>query len=323
MKPIMVRGYSPLRWLFLLVVVIGGCVTLSNSSPLKPYYSLMEKQRWEEAAVGLSFFLENNPKSPYVEEATYLLGKVYLHMGNTFEASRTFEDYLKRWPEGRWKKEVKEKLSQIQRWMSKEKYSLKDMEEDVSALSLAYEKVLGKKVPPSQLYLTLGNIYWEEEKREEAIKSYKKALELDPSLKEADWLMKRIQKSKEGVSPPLLVVTDYHIRDIWETWRGEYLNLELENDRIVETIKKSKGVRVNGELVNKGEQTAYRVRLIVTAYDFYRRVLGTSMVFLGEIKPGGNIPFSVLIRDVRKEKVNHVEFLPLYQKKEEKNEVWR
>ncbi len=298
-------------FIFVLGVFLVGC--LSSVSPLPSIENLLSQQKFEEAIIACELFLSENPSSPYAPEITYLLGKTYLKIGNPYESIRVWEDYLRKFPEGKHRKEV---ASAIENWKKeKGKSYLSQMEEEIKGLSLAYEKVLGKKMPPSRLYATLGNIYWEEGKKKQALSLYKKAVQLDPSLINNPAIASRLGNSTLEPAPLLLEVEDENILSLEKIWKGEWEaeSGELKNFR----IKRRLGIIVSGKVRNKGTKEAKKVRLLVTLYDFYARILSSKSIWLGEIPAGESIPFSIVFRGVEKDKVHSVDYLILKNNNQE------
>ena len=298
--------------IFVLGIVLYGC--LSSINPLPPIEKLLSQQRFEEAIIACELFLSENPSSSYSPEITYLLGKAYLEIGNPYEAARVWESYLRKFPEGKHREEVKNVL---ERWQSEMgKGYLSKMEEEIRSLSLAYEKVLGKKVPPAQLYALLGNIYWEEGEKKQALSLYRKAIQLDPSLLGNPAVSSRLGSSLQEPIPSLLEVEEENILPLEKVWRGEWEEEagELRNFR----IKRGIGVIVSGKVRNKGVKEAKRVRVIVTLYDFYARILASKSIWLGGIPSGESVPFSVVFKGVEKGKVHSVDYLILENAQEVK-----
>ncbi|NOZ64851.1 MAG: tetratricopeptide repeat protein [Caldiserica bacterium] len=298
-------------FIFAIGIFLYGC--LSSVNPVPPIEKLFSQQRFEEAIIACELFLSENPSSPYAAEITYLLGKAYLEIDNPYESVRVWEDYLRKFPGGKHRKEV---AAAIEKWKQKKgKTYLSQMEEEIKGLSLAYEKVLGKKMPPSQLYVTLGNIYWEEGEKRQALSLYRKAVKLDPSLMNNPAISSRLENSIPEQSPPL-EVEDENILSLEKIWKGEWEEEsgELKNFR----IKRRLGIIVSGKVKNTGMKEAKKVRLLVTLYDFYARILSSKSIWLGEIPAGKSIPFSVVFKGIEKDKVHSVDYLILKNNQEGK-----
>ncbi len=295
-------------YLVLLSLFLSGC--LFSKNPLSSIKKLISEGKYEEAIVISETFLSETPSSSYSSEVTYLLGKVYLKSGNSYEAIRVWKNYLKNFPKGKHREEIE---SIIKKWERKVGHKYSYMEKEVKTLSIAYKKILGKNIPPSKLYVILGNIYWEEGRKKLALSLYKKAIKLNPSIGGNSMIASRLKKFHLPV-PSLLEVEDENILSLEKVWEGEW-EKEEGNPRSFK-VKGLIGTIISGKVKNKGENSSNSVRLVVTLYDFYDRILASKEIFLGNIPSEKFMPFSVIFNGIGKGKIHSVDYLILENTKE-------
>lgn len=305
------------RVLLPLLLILAGCTSFPGRTPLDTYTNDYRAGKYHQAAVQISLFLREHPYTPQKEEAVYYLAKCYYEMRNYYLAAQTFQDYLTNWPNGRWANEAYGFLSSINDKLQKDTYSKQELEEEYQRLAFAYKEILGKKIPKDKIYLEIGNIYWEQGKDEKAREAYSKAIATNPSLRTRSWLIKRIQalqRGEKGLKPQITVFNE-HLQDIEEVIKSK---IRIEDNAGVEEYREAeyvlgKATVISGEVENRGNEGVLHLRILITAYDFYRRVLNSSYAYIGRLDPGAVSSFSVTVKNISKDQIHQVTYKPIFE----------
>jgi len=306
-----------LRRIFYLTLIslLLGCTSFQKRTTLNSLIGDYSAGKYHQAAVQLSLFLKEHPQDFPREEAVYYLAKCYYEMKNYYLAAQTFQEYLTNWPNGQWAKEAYNFLVSINDKLKEDSYSKEELEKEYQRLALAYKEILGERVPQDQIYLEIGNIYWEQGKDKKAKEAYLKAIATNPSLRTRDWLIKRIQslqKGGEGVKPQINVFNSY-LQDIKEVIKSRTRiedNLGGEEYREAEYVL-GKATVISGEVENRGNESVLHLRIMIAIYDFYGRVLNTSYAYIGRLDPGEVSSFSVTVKNISKNQIHQVKYKPI------------
>lgn len=211
---------------FLGLFVFSGCIYFNTFYLAKKSYSKAEKAQkksgrevadgtatadYQTAIKWASKVLTFHPKSGWVDDALFLIGRSYYNMGEHFKAQGKFEELLAGFPKSKFAPEAKVYLARsilksgrpdaardfanrsIDEVKSKElkgELALVSAESyfalgDFSAASEAYEKVLSfpiQKESKAYLFSRLGGALFQQEKFLEAYGAYSKVPEYSPSV---------------------------------------------------------------------------------------------------------------------------------------------
>ncbi|HXF49498.1 MAG TPA: tetratricopeptide repeat protein [Verrucomicrobiae bacterium] len=212
-------------FLFLGLFVFSGCVYFNTFYLAKKSYSKAEKAQkksgretadgatsadYQAAIKWASKVLTFHPKSGWVDDALFLIGRSYYNMGEHFKAQGKFEELLAGFPNSKFTPEAKVYLARsilksgrpeaardlanrsIDEVKSKDikgELALVAAESyfalgDYPSAASAYEKVLGfpiKKESKAYLYSRQGAAFFQQEKYVEAYGAYSKVPENSPS----------------------------------------------------------------------------------------------------------------------------------------------
>ncbi len=210
---------------FLGLFVFSGCVYFNTFYLAKKSYSKAEKTQKKtgrETADGASIadyqaaikwaskVLTFHPKSGWVDDALFLIGRSYYNMGEHFKAQGKFEELLAGFPDSKFAPEAKvylarsvlksgrpeaardlanRSIDEVKSKGIKGELALVSAESyfalgDFSAAADAYEKVLTypiKKESKAYLYSRLGAVFFQQGKYVEAYGAYSKVSENSPS----------------------------------------------------------------------------------------------------------------------------------------------
>lgn len=93
--------------------VAAGASAAATSGPLVDADAKLQSKDFKKAIVSYQAFLEKNPKSKYVPEATYKIGVCFAELGYKKDAKEFYKEVIDNHPSSPWAKKAKYRLSRL------------------------------------------------------------------------------------------------------------------------------------------------------------------------------------------------------------------
>jgi TonB family protein len=158
-------------------------------------------QKYEEAIKKASKVLTFHPKSKWVDDALFLIGKAYYNMGEYAKAERKFNELLASFPKSKFGEDCQYYIGLCQ-------YNSGNELDAIQSLKLILESNKTEKKKKAQVAFRLGEIYLEREEYDEAISYYQNLAEnykedtlaayAQARVGESFWLKKDYASAKEA-----------------------------------------------------------------------------------------------------------------------------
>ncbi len=162
-----------------ILLFLGGCVYYNTFYHAEKSYNTAEasrkkskqdqaggaeKKNYEDAIKKCSKILSEYPKSKYVDDALFIIGKSYYYLGEYQKAERKFRELLSAYPES-------EFVSESRFFLGKTRYRMGNYLLAIEVFEEFMQQDKDDRWRAEAIYFT-GEIYYEEERREEAIAYY-------------------------------------------------------------------------------------------------------------------------------------------------------
>jgi TonB family protein len=150
--------------------------------------SAAANQKYEDAIKKASKVLTFHPKSKWVDDALFLIGKAYYNMGEYAKAERKFNELLASFPKSKFGEDCQYYIGLCQ-------YNSGNELDAIQSLKLILESGKTEKKKKAQVAFMLGEIYFERGEYDEAINYYKNLVESYKSDTLASYAQARMGES--------------------------------------------------------------------------------------------------------------------------------
>lgn len=143
--------------------------------------------QFEEARTTSGKYLEKNPNGRFAEDATYLHSMAALVLGQAETAIKEIGDYLAKYPEGRFVADGRYRIAAAQ-------YAMQKYAESESALESWLRDYPTEHPQRGEALSTQGDVFAGQERIEDAIKSYRSAMETKLSDDQLGYVLDELTK---------------------------------------------------------------------------------------------------------------------------------
>lgn len=273
-------------------LLLWGCagVGVGRSDLSLDGWDSFEAGRYEEAAADFIVFLAEHPNHPRAEDAMFLIGESYMRVDADSLAKPAFEEYLRRYPQGRYAQLARRRLDAIEKAQAARE-ELYAREHKKWAVAIAgYKKALEAEPDDAELWVGLGNVYWQKGSVEEALDAYERALELNPSLEADRSFAVRLEEARRSLAARASAAQDPFVIVADSLLYADYFREAV----------------LSGEVLNAGAGVASDVVVEATAYDAQLRPLAVRSAYVGLLRPGQKRAFSVKLGRIPLDRVHEV-----------------
>lgn len=289
----------------LLAGLATGCIWLDDYRLGNRNY---RQEDYTYAIIRLQRFLERSPKPATAnpqgffdkraaerrEVALVNLAQAYLKMQIYHDSERTFTQYQREFPNGRFQELARASIARIHQSQDDRQQKLAT---DIASAQKEAERLktdVSVRPTDADLRIALGNAYWKVGQYKSAGESYLKAIEINPKLRDNPLLLERLIFDING---NLIPVTNPEQRVALEHERQPLVLEDLHEftSRGIDDFFSSRRrfYMVTGTVRNRSTRPILGVQIEVTLYNALDRILEVGTASIGTLYPRESRPFVV------------------------------
>lgn len=292
--------------------VLSGCVTTGlditppvgvNTNPdnaksntgyatreLQNAQRMIRAGNYSQVIPRLTNVVSSYPETQAAIDARYYLGITYKEIGGMRNAKDFFMEYLEYSPDGVYADNARQYLAIL----SDEAAGDPRNPELLSSRAAELEQSLHNAPDDLAGRLELADIYWRQERYNEAGQLYSRIIRELPQMQADQTIRQRIERSSDGtviiltpdevlrrqaVAEPILIFNSSSFKSgRFEGWPA---------------VSQYRYYNVTGQAVNRSNETLRNVQVIITIFGFGNQIYDTTTVNMGSMRPGETRPFSV------------------------------
>ena len=285
-------------------IIMSGCMTTGGSiqtnytsiSQLQEADNLFDHEKYQTALLKYSsYVLSPFPNKKHEDYAYYKLALCYYLLGHYYDAQKTADTLLKTYPDYEYNDQAKDLLAKSDHKINERKLAFTEQWNELLKEIEKTTQLVSQNPDSAELQFKLGDLYWDASKHGDAVKQYEKAAQLDKSYLDKSNLRSRVRIDKNGeflIRDPLFQNIDKpspvrvtrlrRDRITREDWLGEY-----------------EALRLSGYVENDGLYDVLNVQVNIAIYDFFDTIQETKLVNIGDLRGGGQRPFTVMFNQYR------------------------
>ncbi len=295
-----------------VVWIFSGCVTTGlditppvgvNTNPdnaksntgyanreLQNAQRMIQAGNFSQVIPRLTNVISSYPETQAAIDARYYLGVTYNEIGGMRNAKDLFMEYLEYSPDGIYASNARQFLAIL----SDEAEGDPKNPVILSARATELEQILGNTPDDLSSRLELADIYWNQERYNEAGQLYSRIIRELPQMQADHTIRQRIERATDGtviiltpnevlrrqsVAEPILIFNSSSFKSgRFEGWPA---------------VSQYRYYNVTGQAVNRSNETLSNVQVIITIFGFGNKIYETTTVNMGNMRPGETRPFSV------------------------------
>ncbi|MGC9326965.1 MAG: FxLYD domain-containing protein [Candidatus Hinthialibacter sp.] len=287
-----------LLWMTGCTATTGGSIQANYTkvSQIKEADQFFDKGQYQTALLKYSSYVYapfSNKK--YEEYAIYKMGLCQFLLEQYDDAHKTVAMLQNKYPDFEYKQQVNDLKMRIDDKINLNHQILAQKWSDLQKEITKTEQLLAQNPQNPEYVFHLGDLYWDAGRFDDAIKQYETAAHLDKSFLEKKTLRSRVRITTDG---------QFRVRDpIYENIQKpapvKVVDVRRERVEREDWLSTYESLRLSGYVKNDGLYDVTNVKVEVAIYDFFDTIQETKIVPVGDLRAGGQRPFSVLFNQYR------------------------
>lgn len=276
----------------------GGSIqaNYTNVSVLQEADKLYEKGQIKTALLKYSSYVNApfpNKNQKYIDYARFQLANCYYQLGQYQDARHHLSVLLNSKTDTEYKEPASQLLALSNEKIDQENRAISEEWNNLLRQISEMEELVKENPDSAEVHFKLADLYWRAGNYQQALDAYKKTLMLNPDYQTKSVMRDRIRITENG---------EIKMRDSLLTPEDskpvKVVGVRREVFNRSDYLGQYEYLRLSGFVENQGLYDVRNVKVEVSIFDFFNKVLSTKTIHIGNLKAGQKRPFAFLFNEL-------------------------